>query len=50
MADPTPTPMKWGDIYWRWIRRGVDQNYAAYMADQWEAREKRRRKRKGESQ
>ena len=34
-------PSTWGDIYYRWLRKGVDHSYAAYMANQWEKRNKR---------
>jgi hypothetical protein len=27
--------MTWGDIYYKWIRKGHDQGSAAYMADRW---------------
>ena len=26
----------WGDIYWKWVRKGADRADAAYRADQWE--------------
>jgi hypothetical protein len=30
----------WGSIYYRWLRKGVDHGYAAWMADQWEMRKR----------
>jgi hypothetical protein len=32
----------WDDIYWEWVRKGCDRCYAAYMADRWEARQKKK--------
>jgi hypothetical protein len=32
--------LTWGDIYWKWVRRGVDRAAAAFMADEWERRKK----------
>lgn len=29
-------PPTWGDIYWKWRRRGVDHADAAFRADEWE--------------
>jgi hypothetical protein len=33
--------MTWGDVYFRALGRGYDHGYAAYLADQWEMRQKR---------
>ena len=30
----------WGDIYRAALHRGEDHGYAAYLADQWEKRQK----------
>jgi len=38
----------WEDIYWKWVGKGCDRAYAAFMADQWERRKaKKDRKAKG---
>ena len=34
----------WADIFWIWVFKGADRAYAAYMADRWEARQKRVKK------
>ena len=34
----------WGDIFRAAVRRGVDHAYAAFLADEWEKRAKRKRK------
>ena len=31
----------WGSIYHNAIRRGLDNGYAAYLADMWEIRKKK---------
>lgn len=31
----------WGDIYYLWLRKGVDHSYAAYRADEYEKRKNR---------
>lgn len=36
----------WGNIYYRWLRKGYDHGYAAYMADQFCKRKERELKRK----
>ena len=40
--DEMKRELDWGDIYYRWLRKGVDHSYAAYMANQWEKRKKRK--------
>jgi hypothetical protein len=35
--------MTWGDVYWRYVRKGCDRSDAAYRADQWEKRQNPRR-------
>ena len=30
----------WGDVYWRWKRRGYPPEEAAHRADEWEKRRK----------
>jgi len=44
------SPLTWGDIYNKWLRKGVDHGFAAHYADEWEKREvlKDRRKEKRE--
>ena len=37
-APERVSKMVWGDIYYRWLRKGVDHGYAAYMANLWEKR------------
>lgn len=34
--------MTWGDVYFRMLSLGYDHGYAAYRADLWEERQKRR--------
>jgi hypothetical protein len=36
----------WGDIYNAALRRGYDHGYAAFLADQWEKRQKQKTKEK----
>ncbi len=36
-------PNTWGSIYRKAIARGDDHGYAAYLANQWEQRQKRKR-------
>lgn len=36
------TPHTWGSIFRNSLRRGDDHGYAAYLADQWEARMKKK--------
>jgi hypothetical protein len=31
----------WGTIYHKYVRKGYDNGYAAYMADKWEKRKKK---------
>lgn len=31
----------WADIYFKWLGKGMDHGYAAYMACKWEDRKKR---------
>lgn len=31
----------WGDIYYKWLRKGYDNGYAAYKADCWARRQAR---------
>lgn len=38
-ASPDKT---WGDVFWMWIRTGHDRSDAAYRADQWAERKRRR--------
>ena len=35
-------PYTWSDIYHRHIRAGDDQSYAAWAADKWERRQRRK--------
>ena len=35
-------PYTWSDIYHRHIRAGDDQSYAAWAADRWEQRQRRK--------
>lgn len=32
--------MTWSDIFWKYVRRGEDRCAAAFMADNWERRQK----------
>jgi hypothetical protein len=36
----------WGDIYYAALRQGYDNGYAAFLADQWEKRQKQKMKEK----
>ena len=40
MTNKPNNPQTWGNIYHAAIRRGEDPGYAAYLADQWERRQK----------
>ena len=31
----------WGTIFLKWLAKGVDPAYAAYMADRWKKRQKK---------
>ena len=35
----------WGDVFWRWLRKGVPREEAAFRADEWERRKRKRSKR-----
>jgi len=35
-------PFTWGDIFLKWLRKGVDPAYAAWMADKWQKRKARK--------
>jgi len=37
-----PRYKSWGDVYFSALGRGYDHGYAAYLADQWEERLKKR--------
>lgn len=41
-ADYKPRYKTWGDVYFSALGRGYDHGYAAYLADQWEERLKKR--------
>lgn len=36
-----PKANSWGDIYDRNLRRGYDHGYAAWVADQWEKKQRK---------
>jgi hypothetical protein len=31
--------MRWGEVYYHYLRKGCDHGDAAYRADEWEARQ-----------
>lgn len=33
--------LTWGDIYYKWLRKGVDHGWAAYKADLYVKRKRR---------
>lgn len=43
-AQAPRKPITWGDIYHRWLRKGVDHGWAAMKADEWEKRKQKKEK------
>ena len=42
-------PHTWGSVYQNALNRGIDHGYAAYLADQWEKRDAKKKAKAADS-